>query len=51
MPACPLCILGLPQEDHTPEAWFELARNQAWQALVAKHWLEHPGVIPEQETE
>lgn len=47
MVACPLCILGIPQEDHTPDAWFAYAANPLAQAVVARYNMDHPGLLPE----
>jgi hypothetical protein len=41
MVACPLCVLGIPQERHTPRAWIEFAQNENWQAIFALYCKEN----------
>lgn len=44
MVACPLCVLGLPEEEHTPENWKRLTTDPEWAAEVDAFNQQHPGV-------
>lgn len=48
MAACPLCVLGIPEEEHTPENWDRCGTDPEWAARLEAHYREHPGVIPEE---
>lgn len=45
MVACPLCVLGLSEEEHTPENWDRLGTDPEWAAKVDAHNQQHPGVL------
>jgi hypothetical protein len=47
--ACPLCILGVPEEEHSPERFASITDEE--RKVIAAYNKLHPGVIltPEQE--
>lgn len=49
MVACPLCILGVPEEDHSPERFASITPEE--REIIREHNKKHPGVVltPEQE--
>jgi len=51
MVACPLCILGVPEEDHSPERFASITEEE--HEIISAYNKLHPGVIisPEAEAE
>ena len=51
MVACPLCVLGVPESEHSPERFASITEEE--REIIRQHNLKHPGVIlsPEQERE
>ena len=47
MVACPLCILGVPEEEHSPERFGAI--TEAEREIIDAHNHEHPGVLIEGE--
>jgi hypothetical protein len=50
MVACPLCVLGLPEEEHIPANWERLNTDPEWRAKVDAYNKQHPGVLLEETT-
>ena len=46
MAACPLCILGLTEEEHTKERWMSITDEE--KEIIRYHWFRNPGVISEE---
>ena len=45
MAGCPLCILGLTEDEHTQENWNRAATDPEWSAIIYARWAEQPGVL------
>lgn len=43
MVACPLCILGVPEEDHSPERFASITEEE--HKIISEYNKKHPGVI------
>lgn len=47
MVACPLCILGIPEEEHTRERWSLITEEE--REIITAHWRANPGVLLDDE--
>jgi hypothetical protein len=43
MAQCPLCILGVPEDEHTPERWQNVTEEE--KAIVREYREKHPDVL------
>lgn len=43
MAACPLCILGIPEDEHSSERFASITDEEY--KIINEHWKRNPGVI------